>query len=291
MAEDMNLIVATLNRVVICDYRGVILRDLFSEPHTGHYGITWNDQHMFVLCQDIERDLYGESQWISVLNRVLEEETRILEGKGTGIHQILWHDDRLWLCSSSDDRVIICTDDGRVEREWCPTPGSNGKNHINSIWFKGESLYLVAHAFSKDAAIYHFHYPSLELVRKYPLRGRAPHNVYIHREGLLTLCERGRIWWQRTEAPTLGDRMLKGLAVARSRVFVGAQRPIPDRVERYKETTGYLCLLHPINLQLVLSANLERGPINEIRVLDYPDLAHTGIPWMGRYGFYERELV
>lgn len=277
----MNLIVATYYRILICNEAGEIQWEL-REEKTGHYGITWNEDNMFVLCANPRRK-DGRDQWIGVLDKELNYVDRILAGKDRiiGTHQIQWWDNRLWICSSADGHIVVCDEKGKVERVWAPYAHFPlPQCHINSIWFEPELVHLVHHTYGKEPSIFTYTYPGLEFVERTGLSS-VPHNVYRYRGNLMSLLI-GGIHIVGGGVNTPGYYAHKGLAVSKTAIIFGAA-VVQDRPSRHKEREGHLYRYTP-DFRPVSSVNLRRGPINEIRILDRADDAHHGRPWSGEWG-------
>ena len=277
-----NLIVSTASDLLVLE-NGKAERSIFDGEH-GHYGITWSEEALFASCGKHD-DLYGVGAWIALLDHNLEVCNEILHGRVPGVHQIQWHDGRLWACASNSDEIVISTHDGQAVDVWKPCPDSPTSRHINSIWFDEGFVYTVAHAFGRSPSYYIHTYPGLSLEAEIPMP--TGHNIYRHQGHIMTLGI-GAIHWNSRSypCPQPALQMCKGLAALDDKIYVGVHRFIRDRAERRGDRIGHIIEIVSDDLSHNPKGDIELncGPINEIRVLDEPDYAHHGQPWTGRYG-------
>lgn len=277
-----NLIVATWHNLFVMQDSAVV--EHLSPPGYGHYGITWNDDYLFALFAST-CVLDGTGQFIRVYDKELRPVDDILHDSLAGVHQIQWHDGYLWVVNTNYDTVLACTQTGAVKHEHYLAPGYDpeemGKHHINSIWFNDGFCYIVSHGLRNgEPCILKYSYPELLLVDKIPSAVNG-HNVAIVDDTMITLLPGmiGRIG----KAPiAIGGEIQKGLAVGDS-VYLGSSRNIKDRAERRQDIYGKIYALSR-DFSVQDEYNLDMGPVNEIRILDSPDLAHHGRPWTGKYG-------
>lgn len=280
-----NLIVATWHNLIILRDGQVI--DNLSEADTGHYGITWNDDYLFALFAS-SCVLDGTDQVIRVFDHDLQPVRDILLGDIAGVHQIQWHDDLLWICSTNDDSIVVATAEGDVVRRWHPVPDWDpedpAKDHVNSIWFHDGHVYTVAHGFHHGTpAIYKHTYPGFQLVGTFE-GVHNEHNVYIHHGEMIT-CVPNMLARIGKPPVRIGehDGMNKGLAVTDDRIYMGSSRIIKERSKRREDLRGRVFTLSH-DYDWLDTFELDLGPIGEVRALNEPDYAHHGLPWGGKYG-------
>lgn len=280
MSDAATQIVATWHNLFVL--RGdEVLEDL-SEAQVGHYGVTWNQEHLFALFADATV-LDGSHQVIRVFDRHLKPVRDLLDGEIGGVHQITWRDGYLWITSTNTDAVVVADDQGTIQRRWYPAddPEHLGQHHINSIWFEAGCVHTLAHGLQNgEPAIYRHSYPALERVAKIPV-ARGGHNVF--RNGrYLYLVSGGISQPDRPPCKLAGAGMIKGLSVTGERVYVGSSRVIDDRQTRRSDPVGLIWELDR-QFDVVARRDLNAGPVNEIRTLDRPDLAHHQRPWTGKF--------
>jgi hypothetical protein len=111
------------------------------------------------------------------------------------IHQILVHDNKLWVTCSYDNMIAVF--DGNDWDAWYPlgTPQQEpfDINHFNSVVGFGNELCVVAHNLSrstgKPSELLFFKLPEKVLIRRLSL-GSSAHNVWLHNGSLMT-CSSG----------------------------------------------------------------------------------------------------
>lgn len=276
MTDAPTQIVATYQNLLIV--RGDDVLANLSEPGVGHYGVTWNRTHLFALFGDVTA-LDGSHQMIRVFDRELKPVRDILAGEIGGVHQIAWHDGSLWVTSTNTDAVVIADEMGNVRKVWHPADDEAhpGRHHINSIWFEDDHVYTLAHGLLEgEPAVYCHSYPRLKPINKVRI-ARGAHNIfwdiYLVNGGIYRVGQ----------APVWLSGMMKGLSVTADRVYIGSSQIIEDRQRRRADSSGVIWELSRA-LEVLGKRELDAGPVNEIRTLDRPDLAHHGQPWSGKWG-------
>lgn len=274
-------IVATWHNLLILRDGEVL--DNLTEPETGHYGVTWNERHLFALFAST-KVLDGTRQVIRVFDRQLQPVRDILAGEIAGVHQIIWHDDYLWIMSTNTDEIVVSDEDGNVHNRWQPAndPQHPGIHHVNSIWLHGGCIYTLAHGMEEgDPAIYCHAYPGFELLGKWPIV-RGAHNIFYAGQ-YLYLLKNGVCFYGQPPVVLPACEMMRGLSVTKERVYVGSSKVIEDRAARRADPTGVVWELDR-QFNVLKKHDLNVGPVGEIRTLNRPDFAHHGLPWTGKYG-------
>jgi hypothetical protein len=152
-------------------------------------------------------------------------------------------------------------------------------DHLNSVFLKGERLYVIAHAHAKGSKLATFSYPDLKLIDVEPLGARTGlHNIWITDEGQRISChsesgslidlDKPKPLWESGAA-----MYTRGLAASGDFVLVGESQKTGRDLRRSSmsgiwildrrtwQAVDYLCL-GPY------------GAVNEVRLLDVPDEAH-----------------
>lgn len=250
------------------------------------FGITWNDKNMFVAVRGRPA---GNPEFINVYNKRLELVTRIGMGRAdlSDLHQILWHDGLLWIMSTGYNKVISWHRDGSF-LEWDPNKNvpenveDGGRlprdwNHFNSIYFTDSSCYLAAHNFKRPAEIWQFSYPRLELKDIIPW-GHEIHNVFKVGGKLYALESSGIGQEVRGgfKIPQFGYG--RGFAMS-ERFFVGVSKREGDREYRRQNEKSSIFVFKG-NYEFEKELVIDKGEIYEVRILDKPDKAHTGVPFL-----------
>lgn len=159
-------------------------------------------------------------------------------------------------------------------------------DHLNSVYLQGEVLYVIAHAHSKGSKLAKFSYPDLGLISVEPLGFLTGlHNIWITPEGQKISCFSGNgslidLDDKKTLWESGAGTFTRGLAACHDFVLVGESQQSARDLRRYSmsglwvidrqtwRAIDYLCL-GPY------------GAVNEVRLLDTPDLAHHGQVFSG----------
>ena len=103
------------------------------------------------------------------------------------IHEIKWHQNKLWITCSYDDLIVIW--DGHNWIKWFPEYNDylspKDLKHYNSICFDSNIIYLLAHRWGKSM-IYLYDINSLKFLSKFSL-GVMSHNLWFD-SGSLHTC-------------------------------------------------------------------------------------------------------
>jgi hypothetical protein len=279
----MKVIVSSRFSVDVVDMVNSDFVTVRTSDHDFHYyGITWNDEYMFLSKVKMD-DSY--TSFIDILDENLEYVDTISPVGLFDAHQIIYHDDKLWATSTRTNSIAIIDSDWNV-KHWYPIPKFAGSDvsHFNSIWFDEYMVYIVAHN-NNVSAVHVFFYPSLEPVAVINA-GLDAHNVYVHNDCIVTLSS-GEGIGVSNEPKTYNlpeNNFPRGLSVGHSYAIVGLSENVFDREERHRERKGAIQYYNGFIDNHIVTYNIDRGMIYEIRGLDYPDRAHHGRPWTGRLG-------
>ena len=103
------------------------------------------------------------------------------------MHEISWHDGRLWITCSRDNCLVV--HDGDTWERWYPLPedaeAERDLHHYNSLLFEADSLWLLAHNHG-DSELLHFDIRERRLLGRRPF-GRIAHNIW-REDGTLFTC-------------------------------------------------------------------------------------------------------
>lgn len=253
--------------------------------HTGlglYYGITWGHEAITVAARwypwymptsHIERPVRIRfNRDLSVLDVIK------LPPDAGGVHQISCVDKEIYYACSRQDAYMI--ESGGTFEVWHPSPDmdDHGKDthHFNSIWADQEYLYLVGHN-RGPSDIWIFERQSRRLMGKRRI-GEWAHNVWSL-DGQLAVCNSrmGRIETQSGEVLAETGGFPRGVAVTDDRIYVG----VSGRAHRMMRWAGRSDLLvFDRSWKLLDTIDLgQNGGVNEIRVLNKPDLAHNAKPF------------
>lgn len=159
-------------------------------------------------------------------------------------------------------------------------------SHFNSIYFKDERVYLLAHNNNQRSFVLELAWPSLEVIRRIDSTVEESHNIWLTDSLQMIVCNfknaslddisSGEVLWKSPERNVFP----RGLASAQGLVFVG-QSKITGRGGR-ASSHGGIWVLEKQSWQIIDFIPLPfSGNIHEIRVLDSADDCHHGHPFAG----------
>lgn len=280
----MKLIVSSRFGMSIVDTNNQEITDPFPEflaKTFSPYGISWNQDYLFVALRPhgglgFERIGVFDKQF-NFVKEIVKDKMKFSD-----LHQILFYDGKLWVCSPGRNQITIVDPDTGSYEIWLPnsdmeTVVKDGRpprdyNHFNSIWIKGDRLYLVAHNFERPAEIWEFTYPQRELVKKTSV-GKCAHNVFVDGGKITTLNSKDNEYYKR------------GLARSKYYEFTGSSSYIENREERQKSLQGSVQVINRKDGLSVVEKEIpiNKGEVYEIRLLNEPDLAHNEIVWQPKF--------
>jgi len=268
--------------------------DVLSSGISEYYGITWDPSGQRLALShsgtnsdslvDISAYAQSERGHISIDGKPS------LQGLSAP-HQILWIDDD-WIVATNTGRNAIAkmrvADTSVVQYRYSQaiwdrlTPDGQEGEHYNSFFYQDGLLYVVAHNFTKGSFILTLDWPSMREVDRMSVPASGIHNFWIDPHGRWITCDSnnsaiidantGEVRW------TNGQQgYLRGLA-ATDRLAVVGCTPFKARHERTKCETG-LWLFDPNTWETLDYFHLGHfGGVNDVRIIDLPDLCHNGVP-------------
>ena len=271
-----------------------------------YYGISWRpDCHDLVLSHsgldngsltDLTSYSQSEVGWISV-------GASDCIGALSQPHQILVGSDGRVICTNTGRNSLLVLDpdapgyfqESRLHRDrWDRlTPDQRAGLHINSLFEAAGVLSVVAHGFQSGSRLIRLAYPSLTLLAEEPIHGfTGLHNYCRFESGAALACgspqgmlidpHSGECCWRSD-----GGGYLRGLAVGPDHVIVGVS-PNCSRAER-GIVSSQIAVIDRQSWQAV--DVIELGPfgvVHDIRLLDLPDEAHHGHPFLGANSLREK---
>lgn len=270
---------------------------------TLYYGITWYGDYMFLAKRELDRNRC----MIEVLDQDLEYVDSLYAGSIllNDIHQIVEHDEKLWITSSGINAISIMDLNTEDMWLWHPEPEWTGidKHHFNSIWFDptydGDWVYLVAHNHGGSQVLSYVDVDGrFDRVNCFDA-GMGSHNVYKLEGSVVTMSSTdgyavdallGKVY------NLVNNKYPRGVAIQVGNYpyfIVGRSEHITDREDRHRERLGAIQVYKGIpgtfghSLESVIE--LHHGMVFEVRGLDFHDYAHNGKVWTGRHGYYGRD--
>lgn len=165
-----------------------------------YYGIARHGEHLYVAARNRlvsstvpPADERGE---ILVFDRRLRHcDTLRAPFPLRDLHEIAWHDGKLWATASHDNLIAVY--DGQRWEQWYPLgPGLGDQNHFNSFMFEDGLVWLLAHNRGPSELM------AFSLAERRPVRsimlGNCGHNMW-REDGELLTCSSA-------ESRLLGER-------------------------------------------------------------------------------------
>ena len=263
-----------------------------------YYGISWSEDGQ-ELClghsgvenstlSSIESYMDSERGWISIGER---------EGPAalSATHQVLCVRDRIVATNTGRNCITVFrTDDMFYRHYWFDDvlwdrKGTKNRcgRHLNSLFLKDESLWIVAHNHDRGSELLQCSWPDMKLVDVQPTMALMAHNIWITDEGQRILCDSmrasvcdaqsGDVLWKSPDE----NVVTRGLAAHRDQVFVG-QSKIGKREERVHRESR-IWVVDRKSWRTLDSISLPgSGNLHELRIVDQPDLCHHGQPFLGQ---------
>jgi len=257
----------------------------FIESEAPFYGITWNEENVFVSA---DAELYCLSS--SGDRKVIKNGLKYNNGQGR-IHQILCEDHRLFITNTGKNRIDVY--DLRTHQytsvDCNQVIAEADAHHLNSLFLTAESQIYVCNHNRGKSFIRVFDSQFKEL-RTFTQVGVCNHNVYIEDGKLITLnSSAGRITFVNLVSGEHSDieidrsifadenlRFARGLTRTRDRILVAVSRLSDDRDLR--DAGGIIMYnnnFEPLDaLRIPVAAQ-----IYEIRVISEVDHAHNRLPF------------
>jgi len=272
-----------------------------------YYGISWkpNGQDLYLSHSGLDNEslvdiaTYARSEtgWISYGK---SQTTKFLSQP----HQITCAPDGRIVCTNTGRNCVTVIDlvrpsyfqEARIsENRWDRiSPGQQDGDHLNSVFFHGDRLYVIAHRFNRGSCLAEFSYPDLALLSTRPCGDRRQlHNIWVTDEMQMIACDSAagalielntdRVLW------TSGLPIyLRGLAATETIVILG-ESGRTKRDLRRTSVSGLWVLDRQTWKALDYLCLGPYGAVNEVRILDEPDLAHNASPFAGFETLIERD--
>jgi hypothetical protein len=281
----VKVIVSSRFAVQVVDLETGERRDIPHQVNYPPFGISWNDDYLFLARRWYNRkgaDIQVYDKDLGVIDSIMGGHPDMVN-----VHQIQWWDGALWVCCPAPpeggNETVLIYRDGDIEA-WYPFEGLGIKG-VNSIFFRDDRVYLVAHN-RGPSWVLQYSYPDLQLL----WQGRAgteAHNVAWWKDTFVVLDSGGSRVLVGCEALHEYTVSLigypRGLAISDTHIVIGQSYRIPDREERMQDKWGGLIIMNRW-WELQQYINLKKGHVYDVRFLDVPDYAHHGQPWTGRHG-------
>lgn len=176
----MNLLITTSQSFLLLDSSSGQAHVL-DRGHGLYYGIAHHGEHIFVAARNrlvsSTSDPADERGEVLMFDRSLALCQRLQAPFPLrDLHEIAWHDGKLWLTSSYDNMIAIW--DGKLWERWYPlgVQEAGDVHHFNSFLFDQGLVWILAHN-RGPSELLGFSLATRELVRTIPM-GNCAHNIW-----------------------------------------------------------------------------------------------------------------
>jgi len=290
--ESVFAVVATTHFLLLLDLTTKHVVPLESH-RPGYYGISWfpRSENLILTHSRAENITFADiaSYALSEVG-VVSCGHRVTHGFLSAPHQALCGSDGRIICTNTGRNAIAAFDFDRPdciqeaklsEARWDRFDQRASGDHLNSVFEKEGSLYVLAHGFESGSRLAKLTYPGLKLVENTPIGGISGlHNIWIDDEGRKISCyseigalielESKEILWE-AGSPVY----TRGLAASSSFVLVGeSERGARD--SRRNSMSGLWMLDRRTWRTLDYFPLGPFGQVYEVRLLNEVDHAHHG---------------
>lgn len=284
--------------LVACPHR-LLLVDLDSgkigvvEAHRQeYYGISWTrDGQRLCLSHSgldnaalgtMESYLDAEQGWLSLGG---QSSPRCLAGP----HQVLCLDGQVVATNTGRNCLTVFQPDNLFyQNRWLDRVRWDRKgrqhncgSHFNSLFFRDDCLYILAHNFDKGSYVLVLSWPDLQVLDRIDTGAQHSHNLWPWPGGEILLCNStsgsllearsGHVFWQMDGVLTRGLACSgRHVLIAGSAITTVAERPVSDSCIFIVDRRDWK-LLDVFHLP-------GAGVIHEIRIIDRADECHHGQP-------------
>lgn len=211
-------------------------------------------------------------------------------------HQILCAPDGRVICTNTGRNSVTVIDLDRAntfqearisQARWDRLSlGESFGDHLNSVFLRGHTLFVLAHRHSRGSQLATLTYPDLNIVDIKDLGSRTGlHNIWVKADGQYVSChsESGSVVDLNSKVPLWESGAgvyTRGLAATDEYVLVGESQK-SGRDLRRSSLSGLWILDAKTWKPLDYLSLGPYGVVMEVRVLDVPDDAHHGKPFKG----------
>lgn len=267
--------------------------DVVESSRREYYGITWTPDARLVLSHSFvnNQGIATFSDYVRSEKGGLSIDSNLIAGVLSCPHQIVCIKSLVATANTGRNCLtLIRTEDLFFrhywfdDQKWDKAEDGQTGAHFNSVYFKDNHLYLLAHNHEEPSFILKLSWPDLKVVERIDTLARWAHNVWLTDRNQLIVCNSmnrsiddvvsGSVLWRATEHNTI----TRGLACAGDLVFVGCSG---YAARGYRtESDGGIWILDRRNWQQLDFISMPfAGNIHDIRVLDEIDECHELQPF------------
>jgi len=289
----MHLLIACPRRLFLLD---TVTRELgvVGDDAPEYYGISWTPDGLELATTHSGLD---NATLLTLEDYVDSECGHLRLGGRQGVqglsqpHQVLCTNDHVLITNTGRNCITVARQDDLFFRHvWIDEVRWDRKSrdhacgrHLNSVFFKNDRLFVLAHNNDRASELLELTWPGLELTRVSPTHASSAHNIWVRPDGEVFVCDSmngslleahsGRTLWK-SAIPNVWTR---GLACAGDYIFVGMSQAA-DRLGRTKSDGGVWILDRNTFQEIDFIVLPKSGGVHELRVVDEPDECHHGRP-------------
>jgi len=257
-------------------------------PYSFVYGITWDKNQLYL---GLRRHPYISEQSIGVFDDQFEFVKRLPTKDLDDIHQIIYHDEKIYITNTRHERVDIVDKDYNQSQLIYTGKPQKGL-HLNSVWINDDKIYLVEHrrsAGSRVRILYGYDPATTIRTTRTIDIGKGVHGVY-EEDNFLYVCssERNKILrydldTKKTEIVVNFAEFIKGhcrgICRTKDKWYIGMSMTGP-KASRH-QLKGSAVFVLDNNFEILEHIKLKKtyGQLNELRIVDETDYAHNQIPF------------
>lgn len=291
--KSMRLLVSSPNRLFLIDSISKVV-GVVADDAPEYYGISWTPDGRELVTT---HSCLDNASLLTLEHYLNSERGYLRVGSRRGVfglsqpHQILCVGEFILVTNTGRNCLtIVRREDLFFRHLWIDDIRWDRKSrtdacgrHLNSVFVRGDRLWVLAHNHNRGSHLLEFSWPGLELLNTHPTAAHHAHNVWADQEGNILICDStgpslhevrsARIVWK----PSIANVMTRGLACSGNRVFVGMSRFV-SREGRANSDGGVWVLDRSTWQEIDFIPLPGAGNIHEIRIVDQPDECHHGIP-------------
>lgn len=258
------------------------------------FGITWHEDNLFI------------AQPTSILRfKMFSPLAYHAQSLWYGIHQILYYDNLLWTVSPRLNAIHRIKPDGTHHDFFFPNDSrvsptlpahflnrsrlnyvEGDENHYNALFIKEDRLYLSAHNHDQSSFLAVYKYPELQPIQRYENMGKQIHNICVEGDEIWTLDSLGSRALVSTEGRSIpigqDGQFVRGLAATEKNFILGCFPYDPKRHKRRRGDAWIVVVDRQKGREVKRITVRDMGNINDIRILDEPDLCHGIEPFKNK---------
>jgi len=276
-----DMIISTAFRAFI--YKGGEFHN-FHDKEYNYYGITWSEDTLYLAVPDkvysLSRNGNGE-----IIEKILPY------NESDDIHQILYRDKKIYIANTTKNLIdIFNTNDNSLSSVEIGDKRVN-RNHINSLFFRGDTLYACFHNNEDGSFIFQYNRDFSNVDKLITNIGKKNHNVYVdNNNDLFTLnSSAGSI--TKINVGTLNSEIKqvagaygiernytfgRGLARGDGYFIIGLNKWSPIKDTREHSLSYILALDDKLNILGTMRLPIQ-AQAKDIRIISEKDYAHNQI--------------